>query len=94
MPWRGHKWSPMIWTHYRKDGEIKTVYDLELKVKVPTGMTESDLARPVIEIRNFDRKIPSRFSLKGFPKICRRLPHSDVGNMKAICSTFCGMHKG
>ncbi len=36
-----------------KDGEINTVYELELKVKVPTGMTESDLARPVIEIRNF-----------------------------------------
>ena len=36
-----------------KDGEINTVYDLELKVKVPSGMTESDLARPVIEIRNF-----------------------------------------
>lgn len=36
-----------------KDGQIDTVYDLELNVKVPTGMTESDLARPVIEIRNF-----------------------------------------
>ena len=36
-----------------KDGQIEKVYDLELKVKVPTGMTESDLARPVIEIRNF-----------------------------------------
>ncbi len=37
-----------------KDGKISKVYDLELKVKVPTGMTESDLARPVIEIRNFE----------------------------------------
>ena len=37
-----------------RDGEIQMVYDLELKVKVPTGMTESDLARPVIEIRNFE----------------------------------------
>jgi len=36
-----------------KDGRIEKVYDLELKVKVPSGMTESDLARPVIEIRNF-----------------------------------------
>ena len=36
-----------------KDGRIEKVYELELKVKVPTGMTESDLARPVIEIRNF-----------------------------------------
>jgi ATPase len=37
-----------------KDGQIDLVYELELKVKVPTGMTESDLARPVIEIRNFE----------------------------------------
>ncbi len=36
-----------------KDGKIGKIYDLELVVKVPTGMTESDLARPVIEIRNF-----------------------------------------
>jgi len=40
-----------------KDGGIKMVYDLELKVKVPTGMTESDLARPVIEIRNFENDV-------------------------------------
>ena len=38
---------------FLKDGRIEKVYDLELKVKVPSGMTESDLARPVIEIRNF-----------------------------------------
>ena len=37
-----------------RDGSIEKVYDLELKVKVPTGMTESDLARPVIEIRDFE----------------------------------------
>jgi len=36
-----------------KDGHIGKIYDLELVAKVPTGMTESDLARPVIEIRNF-----------------------------------------
>jgi ATPase len=40
-----------------KDGQIEKVYDLELKVKVPTGMTESDLARPVIEIRNFEDNV-------------------------------------
>ena len=40
-----------------KDGEIEKVYDLELTVKVPSGMTESDLARPVIEIRNFEDNV-------------------------------------
>ncbi len=37
-----------------KDGKINKVHELELKVKVPSGMTEQDLARPVIEIRNFE----------------------------------------
>lgn len=37
-----------------KDGKIETVYELELTVKVPSGMTESDLARPVIDVKNFE----------------------------------------
>ncbi|MCH8832731.1 MAG: Flp pilus assembly complex ATPase component TadA [Thaumarchaeota archaeon] len=37
-----------------KDGKISEVYELKLKVKVPSGMTEQDLARPVIEIRTFE----------------------------------------
>ena len=36
------------------DGEIKKVYGLRLKVKVPSGMFERDLARPVIEIQDFE----------------------------------------
>ncbi len=34
-------------------GEIAKVYYLEQVIKVPTGMTERDLARPVIEVRDF-----------------------------------------
>ena len=37
-----------------KDGQIKKVYALQLKVKVPSGMFERDLARPVIEIQDFE----------------------------------------
>jgi ATPase len=36
-----------------EDGEIKTVYKTKLTVKVPSGMKEADLARPVIEIHDF-----------------------------------------
>jgi ATPase len=36
------------------EGKISKVYELELKVKVPSGMTEQDLARPVIDIRDFE----------------------------------------
>lgn len=34
-------------------GNVKDVYTLEMSVKVPAGMTESDLSRPVIEVRDF-----------------------------------------
>jgi ATPase len=37
-----------------KDGQIKKVYELALTVRVPTGMTEADLARPVIDVRDFE----------------------------------------
>ncbi|MFP4116546.1 MAG: PINc/VapC family ATPase [Candidatus Aenigmatarchaeota archaeon] len=37
-------------------GDITKVYSLEMKVKVPSGMQEQDLARPVIEIRDFETK--------------------------------------
>ncbi|MCS7106062.1 MAG: PINc/VapC family ATPase, partial [Candidatus Aenigmarchaeota archaeon] len=37
-----------------KDGEVKKVYKLNMTVKVPTGMTEADLARPVVEVRDFE----------------------------------------
>jgi ATPase len=37
-----------------KEGEIKKVYELNLVVRVPTGMTEADLARPIVEIRDFE----------------------------------------
>ena len=37
-----------------KDGKISKTYELELKVKVPSGMVEQDLARPVIDIRDFE----------------------------------------
>ncbi|WP_290901114.1 PINc/VapC family ATPase [Ferroglobus sp.] len=37
-------------------GKIKKVYELNFTVKVPYGMTEADLARPVIEVIDFDTK--------------------------------------
>ena len=37
-----------------KYGKVSKVYEIELKVKVPSGMIEQDLARPVIEIRDFE----------------------------------------
>ncbi|NOZ77441.1 MAG: Flp pilus assembly complex ATPase component [Euryarchaeota archaeon] len=39
---------------YIKDGSIEKVYYLEFTVKVPLGMAEADLARPVIEVKAFE----------------------------------------
>lgn len=35
-------------------GKVESVYSLSMLVKVPSGMVEQDLARPVIEIRDFE----------------------------------------
>jgi ATPase len=39
---------------YVNEGVVKEIYNLTMTVKVPTGMTEADLARPVVEVRDFD----------------------------------------
>ncbi len=38
---------------YMDSGKISSVLTLKITVKTPTGMTESDLARPVIEVYDF-----------------------------------------
>ncbi len=42
-----------------KGGQIKGVYSLNTKVKVPHGMTEADLARPMVEITDFETGDPA-----------------------------------
>ncbi|OIO20793.1 hypothetical protein AUJ17_05615 [Candidatus Micrarchaeota archaeon CG1_02_47_40] len=37
-----------------RGGEVAQVYSMNFKVKVPTGMVEEDLARPVIEVKEFE----------------------------------------
>lgn len=37
-------------------GKIEKIYELKLTVKVPSGMIEQDLSRPVVEIRDFYSK--------------------------------------
>jgi len=39
-------------------GAVENVYDIEFTVKVPAGMIESDLARPVISIRDLESGKP------------------------------------
>lgn len=37
-----------------KSGAIAKIYTLNLTVRTPTGMTESDLARPIVEVKDFE----------------------------------------
>ena len=37
-----------------KYGKIEEVFDISLTVRVPTGMTEKDLTRPLVEIKDFE----------------------------------------
>lgn len=37
-----------------KGGRIEKIYDLSMVVRVPSGMSEADLARPLVEIRDFE----------------------------------------
>jgi ATPase len=39
-----------------KNGNIQKVFDVSLTVRVPTGMQEADLARPIVEVRDFDTR--------------------------------------
>jgi ATPase len=41
-------------TIFINDGNVDAVFDVSLTVKVPSGMLEADLARPVIEIKDFE----------------------------------------
>jgi ATPase len=43
---------------YIEAGEVHTVYDVNTEVKVPHGLTEEDLARPVITINDFENGDP------------------------------------
>ena len=39
-----------------KNGSVNKVFDISLTVRVPSGMSEPDLARPLVEIKDFETK--------------------------------------
>ncbi|MEM2878496.1 MAG: ATPase, T2SS/T4P/T4SS family [Candidatus Hadarchaeales archaeon] len=41
-----------------KNGELREVYSLRTTVRVPSGMSEADLARPLIEVADFETEEP------------------------------------
>lgn len=41
---------------YIDSGKVEKVYEVKMTVKMPSGMQEADLTRPVVEIRDFETK--------------------------------------
>ncbi|WP_353634975.1 PINc/VapC family ATPase [Halobacterium sp. NMX12-1] len=44
---------------YIEEGDVETVYDVTTEVKVPEGLMEEDLARPVIQVKDFATGTPA-----------------------------------
>lgn len=66
---------------YVRDGGVSKVYGLELRVKVPSGMAEQDLARPVIVISDFEGGKPE-YEIYTFGEENVIMPVQDDGGQK------------
>jgi ATPase len=62
---------------YIAAGEVHTVYDVSTEVKVPTGLTEEDLARPVIMVNDFETGDPT-FEIYTFNRQVVTVPVDEV----------------
>jgi ATPase len=58
-------------------GEIATVYDVTTEVKVPEGLMEEDLARPVIQVRDFETGRPE-YEIYSFNRQVVTVPVGDA----------------
>ncbi len=64
---------------YIEAGEVNTVYDVKTTVKVPAGLTEEDLARPVIQVTNFETGEPE-YEIYTFNRQVVTVPLTDDEN--------------
>ena len=62
---------------YIEAGEVDTVYDVNTEVKVPHGLTEEDLARPVITINDFESGDP-KYEIYTFNRQVVTVPLDDA----------------
>ncbi|MDR5674541.1 PINc/VapC family ATPase [Halalkaliarchaeum sp. AArc-GB] len=59
-----------------EDGQVDTVYDVQTTVKVPEGLTAEDLARPVIQVTDFETGRPE-YEIYTFNRQVVTVPLSD-----------------
>ena len=60
------------------DGRVDTVYDVTTEVKVPEGLTAEDLARPVIQVADFETGTPE-YEIYTFNRQVITVPIGDTG---------------
>jgi ATPase len=66
-----------------KDGQIAKVLSLQMEVKVPSGMTEADLARPVVTVTDFEtRKL--EFELYSYGEETVVIPVKETGKKSGV----------
>jgi ATPase len=75
---------------YIEAGDVETVYDVVTEVKVPTGLMEEDLARPVIVVRDFETGRPA-YEIYTFNRQVVTVPVDDAaassdGGVQALAS--------
>lgn len=68
---------------YVEEGEIAKVYDITYTVKVPEGMTEEDLARPVIEVKDFETK-KTEYEVYSYGEQVVVMPVEESGTEKPV----------
>ncbi|KAB1197342.1 MULTISPECIES: PINc/VapC family ATPase [Haloferax] len=66
---------------YIEDGAVHTVYDVSTEVKVPEGLFAEDLARPVIQIRDFETGTP-KYEIYTFNRQVVTVPLGKEGDKK------------
>ncbi len=64
-------------------GNIKTVLTLNMAVRVPSGMTESDLARPIVEVHDFIAK-KLMYEIYSYGEQTVVVPVQDVAKQRSI----------
>lgn len=78
------------------NGNVEKVYDLETSVKIPHGLTESDLTRPVVLVRNFlDGEVEYElyvFGERTFVVPVRRRESKGVPSIKPVIGRIIGKY--
>ncbi|MDR9445447.1 MAG: PINc/VapC family ATPase [Haloquadratum sp.] len=63
---------------YIEAGAVETVYDVDTTVKVPAGLVAEDLARPVIQISDFETDTPA-YEIYSFNRQVVTVPIEEAG---------------